>query len=170
MIEINMNLLFVSGILITAGVLLFFIVVLIKVNQKYNSTVDRFPYALKKCFFNASEQQFFNILMNQIDHTRFCVFSKVRLGDFIETTDIGDERWGRWNRIKSRHVDFLIFDLQKSAPVLSIEVDGKSHRSQRAFEADNFKNKLYEAVGLRLERVKVGTDFASEITRILEHM
>jgi len=131
---------------------------------------EKLPFRFKKYFFTKSEQEFFRILEQQIDHSRFTIFPKVRLGDFVETTAKGEKRQASWNRIKSRHVDFLIYDTQKSLIAVAIELDGNSHNSERAQKSDDFKNRLYSSIGLELVRVKVGTDFATEISQILEKL
>ena len=66
--------------------------------------------------------------------------------------------WSLRGRVKSRHVDFLITTPQ-GRPLMMIELDGSSHRSQAAIRPDSLKNSLAEAVGLPLKRVQVGQDF-----------
>ncbi len=53
---------------------------------------EMLPYRLKRFFFTKSEHEFFRILMNKIDHSKFTVFPKVRLGDFVETIADWEER------------------------------------------------------------------------------
>jgi len=67
--------------------------------------------------------------------------------------------------IRSRHLDFLICDSYMK-PVLAIELDGSSHKSQKAQQTDQRKNQICEAVGLPLERVKVGSNYVAESLKI----
>lgn len=124
------------------------------------------PYQLKHYFFNNSENSFFAILKDRIDSKRLLIFPKVRLGDFVETTNSGDERWGSWNRIKSRHIDFIIWNKEQGRIACGIEIDGKSHNSPKAQKGDAFKDTLFKTIGLPLYRVRVGSDFASQIDQI----
>lgn len=128
---------------------------------------EKFPFKLKKYFFTRSEQMFLSMLEEKIDHSHLTIFPKVRLGDLIETTASGDEWQGSWNKIRSKHVDFLIYDTKNQIPVLAIELDGNSHNSERMQKSDDFKNKLYPALGLELVRVKVGSVFETEIATIV---
>jgi hypothetical protein len=128
---------------------------------------ERLPYKAKDYFFSRSEQEFYNILNSHLDAHRYTIFPKVRMGDFIETTNHGTERFGSWNRIKSRHVDFLIWDLVGRKIAFAIELDGNSHNGQKAQETDSFKDDVYETINLELIRVRVGSDFVTEITEIL---
>lgn len=131
--------------------------------------VSRLPYHQRVFFFTRSEQAFFNILNAHLDARRHTIFPKVRLADFIEVDahdHIYDRTW--WNKIRPKHVDFLIWDLVESKIVLAIELDGYSHNSVHMQERDGFVDDLYETVGVRLERVEVGSDFKKESVRLAE--
>lgn len=156
------------GVIVVGVVVLLIIAIVVGVMLiKQGHVEEKLPFRLKKFFFTRSEQMFLSMLEQQIDHSHLTVFPKVRLADFIETTATGDEWQGSWNQIRSKHIDFLIYDTQKHVPVLAIELDGNSHNSQRMQKSDDLKNRLYPAVGLELVRVKVGTDFATEIAGIV---
>ena len=107
-------------------------------------------------------------IFHKIDHARFSVFPKVRLADFIEVTEKGEGFQPAFNRIKSKHIDFLIYNIEKDSLVLAIELDGRSHMSEKAQARDVFVEKLYKAVGVRLVRVKVGESFEDEVALILD--
>ncbi len=137
---------------------------------KQLNTDTPWPYRSKKYFFSRSEQEFLKALSSAISHQKFVIFPKVRLADFIEVTVTGAEYQKWWNKIRSKHIDFLIWNIEQSKVVLAIELDGKSHESEKMIERDEFIKKLYETVGLKLERVKVGEDFnsrAQEITNAI---
>lgn len=124
------------------------------------------PYRAKQYLFSRSEHEFLRILQEHIDTKRYMVFPKVRLADFIEVTARGNEYQGWWNKIKSKHVDFLVWDVQNNKIALAIELDGKSHSSEKVQVRDGFVNRLYEEIGVRLERVRVGSNFAAEIDNL----
>ena len=52
--------------------------------------------------------------------------------------------------------------------VIAIELDGNSHNSIKMQQRDKFVDGLYEKVGIKLERVVVGTSFKEESIRIIE--
>lgn len=124
------------------------------------------PYAVKKFFFSRSEQEFLRLLNESIDRQNYIIFPKVRLADFIEVTATGKEYQGWWNKIRSKHVDFLVWNVLERKIVLAIELDGKSHQSERVTVSDAFKDKLYERLGLKMVRVAVGTNFTEEVAKI----
>lgn len=147
--------------------------ILVAVNLKKiksEETVEKLPFQMKTYFFTRSEQQFFRILEELIDHSKFTIFPKVRLGDFVKVSSSKEEWRKNWNKIRAKHVDFLIWDKQKNIIVVAIELDGKSHSSEKMMKSDTFKNKLYPSIGLELVRVRVGTDFESEIRTILQRL
>lgn len=124
------------------------------------------PYHSKSYFFSRSEKEFFNILNSQLDAIRYTIFPKVRIEDFIDVDE--SDRYNRtWrNKIRAKHVDFLIWDLVEGKIVLAIELDGYSHNTTKMIDRDDFVNRLYKKAEIKLARVKVGTDFSQEIERI----
>lgn len=142
------------------------VVVAIKLLNAQPEEEKPLPYKAKQYLFSRSEHEFLRILHEQIDAKRYLIFPKVRLADFIEVTAPKDEYQGWWNKIRSKHVDFLVWDVQQNKIALAIELDGKSHNSAKMQARDEFVNKLYERVDIRLERVSVGNDFLTESQRV----
>lgn len=126
------------------------------------------PYRAKQYFFSRSEQEFLRILNESIDRQKYIIFPKVRLADFIEVTIKGKEYQGWWNKIKSKHVDFLVWDLQLNKIIAAIELDGKTHELEQVKKRDEFIEKLYKYINLPLFRVKVGSSFTNEIQEMIK--
>lgn len=61
---------------------------------------------------------------------------------------------------------FIIWDLQNNKIALAIELDDKSHNSEKMQVRDEFVNRLYKETELRLVRVNTETDFRLESARI----
>lgn len=125
------------------------------------------PYEVKEKFFNTAELEFFRILNSHLDAHKYTVFPKVRLADVVAVTGGNSSHYGAWNKIKSRHADYLVWNLVESKVVLAIELDGKAHDGLAATKNDEFKNELYEKVGIKLTRIKVGDDFDAEVKKIV---
>lgn len=128
----------------------------------------KLPYRLKRYFFTRSEQEFFNILNAKIDAQRYTVFPKVRMGDYLDIDLPKGQRHAYWARIRSRHIDYVIWDLVEKQLIAAIELDGRSHNHHQAQKADGFKDSVFKAVGLPLHRVRVGSNFYDEIDHILQ--
>ena len=85
------------------------------------------------------------------------ILLKVRLGDVLTVVHQGgNPDWQRaWNRIRSKHLDFLLCDPETLAPVLAIELDDRSHERQDRRERDEFLNAALADAGLPLLRIPV---------------
>ena len=151
-------------------VLIGFALLLIKLLTSQEQQEKALPYKAKQYLFSRSEHEFLKTLHEQIDTSRYSIFPKVRLADFVEVTAKGKEYQGYWNKISSKHIDFLVWDVQENSIVLAIELDGKSHNSQKMQERDEFVNNLYERVGIKLERVSVGSDFKTISSTIAQKL
>jgi len=128
--------------------------------QAFDPAIFKSYHVRNSLFVNASEQALFVSLERYLT-PKYRVFSKVRLEDIISVKPGQPDAkitWSLRGRIKSRHVDFLI-TTPLGQPLVIIELDGKSHRSQQAKRPDQFKNELAKSVGLSLRRVKTGQDF-----------
>jgi Protein of unknown function (DUF2726) len=150
-------------IFIAAGILLtVLLVAFILKNSETESVEEILPFRLKQRFFSQSEFVLHEALLQELDQKRFVVFSKVRLADFIETTAIGKEYYTWFNKIKSKHIDFLIWDTKKNIIALGIELDGKTHESSSVMKRDDFVNRLYKQINFPIKRIQVGKNFAEE--------
>lgn len=115
------------------------------------------PYKRKDYFLSKAETSFFGVLRNVVGD-RYLVFAKVRMEDVIVVKGATDQkgpdsRTSHRNRIKSRHVDFLLCDKDTSRPLLAIELDDSSHSRPAQRTRDEFVGKAFEAAGMPLLRV-----------------
>jgi very-short-patch-repair endonuclease len=130
---------------------------------------DNYFY-LKQKMMNSSEQAFYINLEKQIGAS-YLILPKVRIEDFVGVKHRGlsrSERFGLRNKIKSRHVDFLICDSKNLCPLLAIEIDGASHNSEKRIERDMMLDKIYKNINLEYIHIKVGDDFEEEAKKIKE--
>jgi very-short-patch-repair endonuclease len=166
-------------------ILLFFlilamIVIMIKVlnkksNKKESGNIAEVknifnPFYLKPKTMNGSEQAFYINLKKQIGEF-YLILSKVRIEDFIGVKHGGltkPERFGLRNKIKSRHVDFLICDLKTSRPLIAIEIDGASHNSYKGIKRDEMLDKIYKDINLEYVHIRVGSNFKEKVEKIKE--
>lgn len=157
-----------SQALIFLACVIFFIV-LLKLFLNYIPHKD-LPYRAKKYFFSKSEEEFFQKLYENLNQTKYYIFPKVRLADFIELSNPALKYQGWWNKIKSKHVDFLIWDMEIKTIAVAIELDGGSHNSYRMIDRDNFVDELYKTASIPLIHIKVESDFETEIKNIMKEI
>lgn len=131
-----------------------------------------FPYYLKDKTMNDSEKSLFNILNRRLGD-RFVVLSKVRIEDFIGVKREGiskSKHFGFRNKIKSRHVDFLICDKETTKPLMVVELDGASHRNTSRMTRDDNLDDMYKNINLKHKHVKVGSMFEKEVEEIKNNL
>ncbi len=132
-------------------------------NARTYEAFERVP----SLFVNKSELAFFHALHRNLPQG-YHLHSKTRLEDIVRVKAYiqGEGRWKLRARVKSRHVDFLITNAQ-GIPQTAIELDGFSHNKE-AENADNLKDGIFEAIGLRLVRVRTGENFAHAAQEIID--
>lgn len=128
------------------------------------------PYKLNPRFFTRSEFALYKELKKQVGD-KYEIFPKVRLADFIEV-DVDKNkdrsRWYiYWNKIKSKHIDFLLCDTQTLEPKVAIELNGKSHKTEHMGQRDEFVSKVYEKINLKFFVIEVGQSFSTSVDEIL---
>lgn len=110
----------------------------------------RMPYILNETILTERERSFYHILKPIADKLELQVCPKVRVADIVSIKKGTKERQKWFNKIRSKHVDFLLCDYDMNI-VLMVELDDSSHNSERAKKNDEFKNRLF---GDRLVRIR----------------
>lgn len=112
------------------------------------------PYVRQpKGLLSKGEFSFFRVLQ-QACGDRYVVCPKIRLGDLL-TVKKGTEKWQSYfNKIKSKHIDYVLCDPQTMHVVAAVELDDASHNSEKARQRDEVKDKACQAAGLPLVRFK----------------
>ena len=146
------------------------LLVLLYLNQKQKRTpqheeISIYPYA-QKHLLTRTEYNFYKSIREYADKNSLLICPKVRMEDFVQVTD-KENTYKYRGYIKSRHIDFLICD-DSLYLLCGIELDDKSHNSQKAQTTDNFKDNVFNAIGIPLHRVKVSNNYDADIERILD--
>lgn len=148
----------IISIIIIACVILRFA---IQTNKK-----DIYPYKARP-ILSPCELDFYNLLRNCISsHTM--LFSKVRLWDVLDVTEKTNSI-SYTNKIRSKHVDFIITD-KSGFPLVVIELDDKSHNKKSRKERDEFVNKALAAANINIIHVKTAASYdTKEINQLLSN-
>ena len=135
-----------------------------KQKNRISKEVKYYPYK-QKYLLTKTEYKFYKILKEKCDSKNILIFPKVRLEDFIDITSKQNKQKYR-NYIKSRHIDFLLCNKNLNI-IAAIELDDNSHNTQKAIKIDEFKNKLFQKIGIPLNRIKVASDYEYQINNII---
>lgn len=111
---------------------------------------EKLPYELNETILTERERAFYRILRPIADRLELQICPKVRVADIVSIKK-GTRDWQKWfNKIRSKHVDFLLCDYDMNI-VLMIELDDRSHETERAQKNDALKNTIF---GDRLVRIR----------------
>lgn len=135
------------------------------INNKSNNIDDNkidkdMPY-VKKYLLTKNEWSFYKKIKPICDKNNLHIISKVRLADIVEVKKgLNNKEWHKYfNKIKNKHIDFILCNPENLAIIAIVELDDKSHERKDRIESDNFKNKLFENVGYKLIRITQANDF-----------
>ena len=111
---------------------------------------EKLPYELNETILTERERAFYRILRPIADRLELQICPKVRVADIVSIKK-GTRDWQKWfNKIRSKHVDFLLCYYDMNI-VLMIELDDRSHETERAQKNDALKNAIF---GDRLVRIR----------------
>lgn len=116
-------------------------------------------YRKKDYFLSRAEKDFFHVLQPLAAEHQCLVFAKVRLEDIVWVAPHVRSRFAMRNRIKSRHIDFVLCRMKDVQPLLAIELDDSSHESFRANASDVMKNEILKQAGMPLLRVRASSQY-----------
>ena len=139
--------------------------VLIIIMSNLDKVLGLFPkenlssYKLQPALFSKAEINFYRAFMEYKKDTN-PVFAKVRLADVFSPSGKGKAYMSDFNKISAKHVDFLVCDKETMKPLYAIELDDKSHLSEKAKKRDDFVGKLFAQTGLALVRVQARKDYS----------
>lgn len=133
-------------LLLVAAALYIVIEILFK---KRISKRDPYHYSLNKVLLSAAERSFLGVLEKAIQE-EYYIFPKVRLADLTTIKASTNRRsWQRYfNRISSKHVDFVLCSKDDLEIKCAIELNDSSHRRPARQKRDDFITGLCEHINL----------------------
>ena len=153
-----------QGIVIWSAIVIGLVVaamVIISLVKRSRSIQTASPYIKADHLVSPAERSFLGVL-EQAAGTDFRVFAKVRVADIVAVRKglpPGD-RQRAFNRISSKHFDFVVCSPDDLAVLGVIELDDKSHKARKRRERDQFIADTCSAVSLPLVRVAARRSYA----------
>ena len=126
-------------------------------NQEKVVEVNYQPYIKKNYFFSLAELKFYELL-KEVLGDQYLLFSKVRISDLIQSK-YGKDKYLYFNKIKSKHVDFVICNKDPIQPRLIVELDDSSHNAHSRQERDNFVDEAFANAGIPIVHIKVQQEY-----------
>lgn len=127
------------------------------------------PYVAAPSLFSAAERSFLGVLDQSLRH-EYRAFGKVRVADVASVKPgLGQAaRQGALNRISGKHFDFVVCRSSDLAIVCVIELNDKSHGTQRAKKRDDFLAAVCHQIGLPL--IQIPAKAAYQIDEVREQV
>ena len=119
------------------------------------------PYCRKDYLLSKAERSFFGVLRTAVGD-RYLIFAMVRLADLVYIRRGTRTRQSYFNRIQSKHIDFVLCDPKSVRPLLAIELDDSSHAHKDRKDRDSFVDAALDAAGLPLLRVPARGEYNAE--------
>ena len=130
----------VLGIIVTA---------LKTILQGNKNEVKDYPYEKEPVLFTPAERSFLGVLEQAVDG-KLRIMGKVRLADVVKVKRINNKStWQKaFNKIQSKHLDFVACDSATLGVKFVIELDDKSHNQPKRQDRDLFLDKVLEAADI----------------------
>jgi len=122
-------------------------------NQSSGGTQD-YPYRQTDGFLSKAELSFFGVLRQAVGDNGI-VFAKARIADVLAVKRglSNSRRQTAFNKIQSKHFDFVVCASDTAKPLVAVELDDSSHKQKSRITRDTFVNGAAEAASLPLLRV-----------------
>lgn len=113
------------------------------------------PYE-RRNLLTKTEYAFWKVLQKKADENHLRVCPKVRMEDFLAVNTKNERSKMSWRgRIKSRHIDFILCDMDLRI-VAGVELDDNSHIYNKAtIKTDRFKDAVFQRINIPLFRISV---------------
>lgn len=124
---------------------------------------NELPYRLVDSVLSPAEASVHHILVALAGKTAICC-PKMRLADVVFVRDLR-HHFGHFSAISQRHLDFVLCDRSTLRPLVAIELDDRSHETERRRARDLRLEDILAAAGLPLIRLPVRNTYqTAEIT------
>lgn len=130
--------------------------ILILITSKHKISSNRYVYNIKELL---TEWEI-NTLIEMRKHTpeEWIICPQARLADMLRINyKTEKEKYIYLNKVTSKSIDFIVTN-ERGLPILAVECDDKSHSKKDRIKRDNFINSIFDAIGIKLIRVKPYTE------------
>jgi len=106
-------------------------------------------YEKKEYLLTPTELKFYKLLKTITDELNYTLFTQIALYEIVNCKNLKN-----FNKIKSKSIDFVI--TEKNCKIkLCIELDDKTHNTNKRIERDTFINDMFKELDIKLLRIPV---------------
>jgi len=161
------------GILPLIGIIILVVLVLAVLKamagSKGKADSKDFPYESRKVLLTPAERSFMGVLEQALEE-KLHIMAKVRLADVVEVKSglTPRARGIAFNRIQSKHLDFVVCDPKDFSILCAIELDDSSHAQKRRQNRDELVDDVMNAAGIKLHRFPVKQGYVvAEVRKVV---
>lgn len=131
-----------------------------------NSAGKGYSYHKRGSLFTPAERSFLSVL-DQAVSDQYRVFGKVRVADILNPAKgMSRKNWQvAFNKISSKHFDYILCSKETLGVIAAIELDDKSHLSARAKKRDVLLESACDSAGLPLIRFQAKSGYQVQFIR-----
>lgn len=124
-----------------------------KPREKENISDYSDIYVLEESILTPAELKYMKSLQKVVED-KYYILSKVRVADVfrVKRKRFGEAEYKWFNKIKSKHFDYVLCCPETFKPLIIIELDDKSHNKIEVIKRDRFINKICNDGGVRIIR------------------
>jgi len=141
---------------IVIAIIVFAVVALIIIFLSKGKSADEIDYPYRKldALFTPAERSFLGVLMQVVENDAQ-VFGKVRVADILGTKKgmPASDRQKAFNKISSKHFDFILCSRKDLSVLCTIELNDSSHNSKKRKNRDIFLEGACKAAGVPLIQI-----------------
>ena len=156
-------------IVVAVVVILSITIIVAKTLQKPEAQPAEYPYKKLDMLFTPAERSFLGVL-NQAVGDNAQIFGKVRVADVVAPIKgMSRSEWQRaFNKISSKHFDFLLCDKSKLSVLCAIELNDNSHSAKNRKNRDEFLSGVCNAANVPLIQIPAKAAYTiSEIQQVI---
>lgn len=123
--------------------------IILKAFLRGKGGTEDYPYEREQALFTPAERSFLGVLEQAVDG-KLRIMGKVRLADVVKVKRGNNKStWQKaFNRIQSKHLDFVACDATSLGVKFVIELDDKSHNQSKRQSRDEFIDNVLHAAGV----------------------
>ena len=118
---------------------------------------------VKRDLFSPAELNFYKVLEQAVGN-KLKIFPKIRLADIVKVDGGLDksEHQSAFNRIQSKHVDFVLCNLGDMSVACVVELDDKSHNAASRIARDEFVDSALESAGIPIAHLAARRQYSTD--------
>jgi len=159
----------VSWILVAVPILVIAIIIFAKLSQMGGTENTVYPYQNAGTLFSPAERSFYGVLSQAVGENAK-IFGKVRVADVaVPKKGLSRSDWQKsFNKISSKHFDFLLCSNEDLSVICAIELDDSSHKAEKRIKRDEFLSGVCGAAQIPLIQVPVKAAYViNEIKQLI---